>query len=72
MWLRDFLPEVIPTARILIYGYDSKLKGSKSFASIHDFAKRFLDEVKTVRGDPTVSPHVENRMHVHKFSLDPS
>jgi hypothetical protein len=60
MWLRDFLPEFVPTARILIYGYDSQLKGGSSVASIFEFAKQFLDAVKTIRG-PMVS------VLVHEF-----
>lgn len=49
MWLRDFLPEHLPTARILTYGYDSKLHKSDSNASIRDFAGRFLETMKTAR-----------------------
>jgi len=54
MWLRDFLPQFVPTARILIYGYDSRLEGSTSLASIFEFARKFLETVKSIRG-PMVS-----------------
>jgi hypothetical protein len=54
MWLQDFLPEMVPTARILIYGYDTRLEGSNSYASILDLAKGFLQAVKTVREHSTV------------------
>lgn len=30
MWLRDFLPRDIPQARILLYGYDSRIVNSQS------------------------------------------
>jgi hypothetical protein len=45
MWLRDFLPErkaIKDTARILLYGYDSRIEGSTSTASVDDYAKRML------------------------------
>ncbi|EHK50529.1 putative ankyrin repeat protein [Trichoderma atroviride IMI 206040] len=33
MWLRDFLPPSVPNARIMIYGYDTKLPGIKTSRS---------------------------------------
>lgn len=38
MWLRDFLPDVFPDSRILLYGYDSKVPGSKSSQSVPEIA----------------------------------
>lgn len=40
LWLRDFLPEAVPNARILTYGYDGKTKDSKmlSCQTLHDIA----------------------------------
>ncbi|KAM0457154.1 hypothetical protein ACHAPV_006793 [Trichoderma viride] len=49
MWLRDFLPETVPNARILTYGYDTKLPGSQSEASIPDLSRRLLESIKTIR-----------------------
>jgi hypothetical protein len=49
MWLRDFLPESISNARILIYGYDTKLPGSQSNASILELSRKLLESVKTIR-----------------------
>ncbi|KFZ01163.1 hypothetical protein V500_00867 [Pseudogymnoascus sp. VKM F-4518 (FW-2643)] len=49
MWLRDFLPAEIPNARILTYGYDTKLPGSQSTASIVDLSRKFLESVKTIQ-----------------------
>jgi hypothetical protein len=57
MWLRDYLPEDVPNARILTYGYDSQLSG-KSLASstLQDLADEFMmnlldmrDRTKSVR-----------------------
>lgn len=53
MWLRDFIPEDLQenllNARVLTYGYDTKLAGSKSNAYINDFAKQFLEAVTDAR-----------------------
>lgn len=55
MWLRDFLPQYVPTARILTYGYDSTLLGNDSTSSISDFAGRLLETLKTARAHKHVS-----------------
>lgn len=55
MWLRDFLPPAVPNARILIYGYDTKLPGSQSEASILELSKKLLESVKTSRSGESVS-----------------
>lgn len=53
MWLRDIIPIDLPNARILTYGYDTKLAGSKSNARISEYAKQFLETVMDARhGDP--------------------
>lgn len=49
MWLRDILPDDLPSARILTYGYDTRLAGSHSNARILDYAKEFLDTVMDAR-----------------------
>jgi hypothetical protein len=54
MWLRDFLPESVPNARILTYGYDTKLPGSQSTASILELSKKLLESVKTIRSQQEV------------------
>lgn len=41
MWLRDALLQYLPNARILMYGYDSKLARSHSFHNLSDVASRF-------------------------------
>ena len=41
MWLRNALPDHLPKARILIYGYDTKLADSSSFQNLADVASRF-------------------------------
>jgi len=38
MWLTDRLPQDMPAARVMIYGYESGLQGSTSFANLEDLA----------------------------------
>ena len=38
MWLCDSLPKDMPTARVMIYGYESGLQRSNSFAHLSDLA----------------------------------
>jgi hypothetical protein len=49
VWLRDALPRTIPKARILTYGYDTKLQGDRSKQSIGRLASVFLDALVTFR-----------------------
>ncbi|EXJ54137.1 hypothetical protein A1O7_09474 [Cladophialophora yegresii CBS 114405] len=52
-WPRDLLPESLPYARVLAYGYDAhlghRLGPSHSQKSVYDFAKDFLLELEAVR-----------------------
>lgn len=50
IWLRDLLPNDIPNARILTYGYNSKIS-SNSFAGIDDFVQDFLAVLRDKRKD---------------------
>ena len=50
MWLRDALPEYLPNARVMIYGYDSKLVGSHSFQNLGDVGSRFRASLKVALG----------------------
>ncbi|KAI1744083.1 hypothetical protein F4680DRAFT_444115 [Xylaria scruposa] len=51
MWLRDFLPEVVPDARIMTYGYDTELPGSQSEKSVVDLSRNLLESIKTSRDE---------------------
>lgn len=55
MWLRDFLPEHVPNARIMIYGYDSMLFKSNSTATIREFSRNFLQALNTARASDEVN-----------------
>jgi len=48
-WLKDFLPNKIPPARIFSYGYNSAVQFSKSTGSIIDFADQLLDDIVVCR-----------------------
>lgn len=54
MWLRDALPSALPTARIMTYGYGSKLQGSTSDASFRSYAVSLLAQVASARKRPEV------------------
>ena len=50
MWLRDALPQYLPNARVLIYGYDSKLAGSYSFQNLSDVGSRLRASLRVALG----------------------
>ncbi|KAL7895102.1 hypothetical protein HDV64DRAFT_287730 [Trichoderma sp. TUCIM 5745] len=52
MWLRDSLAHDIPNMRILIYGYDTQMHGSTSFANLDDLANEFQERIKSIRSYP--------------------
>ncbi|KIV92177.1 polyubiquitin [Exophiala mesophila] len=49
LWLEDFLPEAMPNARIMTFGYDSSLLLSRSKAGIEDFALDLLNRIWMLR-----------------------
>lgn len=49
MWLRDSLPIDFPSARIMIYGYHSKVADSNSMQNIEDLSGRFLADIRRLR-----------------------
>ncbi|KAJ0131001.1 hypothetical protein HZ326_25897 [Fusarium oxysporum f. sp. albedinis] len=49
MWLRDALPLDVPNARILIYGYDTRLIQSSSFQNLTDLGRALQDDLKGIR-----------------------
>lgn len=57
MWLRDFLPRDIPQARILLYGYDSRIVNSQSRSILADFSSNFIVKFNAMRAQS----HSENR-----------
>jgi hypothetical protein len=61
MWLRDFLPETVPDARIMTYGYDTELPGSQSEKSVVELSKNLLESIKTSRDETCVGHRNSDR-----------
>ena len=57
MWLRDFLPQRFPNARVMTYGYDSRLRGSNE-ANITDYRRGFIQCLRNSRRQCPVSAHL--------------
>lgn len=56
MWLRDALRRDFPESRIIIYGYDSTLHGSKSFQNILDIGHKFRNALTEARFNQQKKP----------------
>ncbi len=50
MWIRDQVPGSVPGARVIVYGYESKLAGSQSFQQISDIAIGLISQIKANGG----------------------
>ncbi|KAI9777234.1 MAG: hypothetical protein M1839_008964 [Geoglossum umbratile] len=48
-WLKDFLPQEIPNARIMSFGYNSAVQFSKSVADIETFADGLVEDLMSWR-----------------------
>ncbi|KAB2572339.1 Agglutinin [Lasiodiplodia theobromae] len=48
MWLRDALPGDIPTARILIYGYNTTTVQSSSFQNLSDLGRALQTDIREI------------------------
>lgn len=49
LWLRDFLPTLVPKSRIMTFGYDSNWAFSRSVAGIEEFASDLLNRLRNKR-----------------------
>ena len=49
MWLSHLLPQDLPNARIMVYGYNSYLSEDASTRRIRDFAKGLLNDLDDYR-----------------------
>ncbi len=54
VWLRDFVPIDIKNARILVYGYNTKVDKSDDKSSIGDLAKGLLRALGAFRSNTEV------------------
>ncbi|PVF90980.1 hypothetical protein CPB86DRAFT_681978, partial [Serendipita vermifera] len=49
MWLQDFLPNDLPSIRIMSFGYDSRIDANKETDRMLDYARSFLSQLYNVR-----------------------
>lgn len=63
MWLRDSLPQDLtleetgqPMARVMIYGYESRVSESESMENIEDFATKFRESLSALASAPVMRP----------------
>lgn len=58
-WLEDFLPQEVPRARILTFGYDGRIKDTKSVGTIIEVAEKLLLDLthKNVRSNGHPGPY---------------
>ncbi|KAK3332578.1 hypothetical protein B0T19DRAFT_398333 [Cercophora scortea] len=47
MWIRDALPDLAPSIRFILYGYDTRLAGSRSFQRVPDLAVSLINTLKS-------------------------
>src|ERR1700712_2200590 len=59
VWLRDFLPQQIPDARIMTFGYNADAAFGQSTAEIVDHAKSLLASLVDKREEPQVQNNDE-------------
>ncbi|PVF93576.1 hypothetical protein CPB86DRAFT_836596 [Serendipita vermifera] len=58
MWLQDFLPDDIPSIRIMSFGYDSRIDANKETDRMLDYARSFLSQLYNVRSSKEVWSHI--------------
>lgn len=63
MWLRDSLPKDLDRARIMLYGYDSALLGSKSFQSMNDIGIKLSKVIRCIKEDHVVRKRTRAFIH---------
>jgi hypothetical protein len=49
MWLKDFLPQDLPRARILLFGYNANVAFETSVAGVREQAENLLNRVHMKR-----------------------
>jgi hypothetical protein len=54
MWLRDSLPKDLPSLRVLIYGYDTRLEKSQSFQNTYDLGLQLRNSIQDIRNYDSV------------------
>ena len=55
LWLKEFLPSAVPTARVMTFGYNSTVAFSKSVSTLDGYARELLNALRLRRGSCGVS-----------------
>lgn len=55
LWLRDLLPEDLPSARVFTYGYNSAFVFSRETSTLREYARALLEDIRSERALPEVS-----------------
>lgn len=62
MWLKDFLPKDIKTARIMTFGYESSLTGTnEGNARIRGYRQNFIQNLENARRSAKVCTTLTSR-----------
>ena len=59
-WLKDFLPQQIPDARIMTFGYNADAVFGQSTAEVEDHAKSLLSSLVDKREETEVHTHAKD------------
>lgn len=68
-WLKDFLPQQIPGARIMTFSYDAAAAFGQSTAEVIDHAKSLLTSLVDKREEPEVQNNGEVRSEEEDIDL---
>ncbi|KAA6408308.1 MAG: hypothetical protein FRX48_08050 [Lasallia pustulata] len=58
LWLRDFLPPQLPSARVLLFGYNANVAFETSIAGVHEQAINLLNRIASKREEAEERPIV--------------
>ena len=54
LWLRDFLLEDLPNARVFTYGYNSTFVFSRETGTLREYARALLEDIRCEKTLPEV------------------
>ena len=69
LWLRDFLPEDLPGARVFTYGYNSTFVFSRETSTLREYARALLEDIRSERTLPEVYnnwPNMRKDTKIHR------
>ena len=57
MWLRDLLPQVMPSVRVMTYGYNASFLNYTAIQDVRPIAAKLLTELADLRSGKSVSEY---------------